>query len=787
MQKPRFISLRIRLVGTVFVAVVAGWTIAYFTHLEMEGFFAGILALIAAWIGGEWFIVRQIRTLLRATTRLARGDFTARTGAGTESGELGELARTIDTMANALSDRVQEREKTEQSIRNRAQQQTVVAALGQFALTSNDLDELIHQAVTLVAQTLEVEFCEVLQLTGEMDELFLRAGVGWKDGMVGEHRSKLLPDSLPQHVLNTLEAIRVEDYRVEKRFTAPTLARYHGAISGMTVPITGRNRLRPFGILGAHSASARTFTDDDEQFLRAVANLLAMSIDRKEAEGEMEKRAVFAQLNPTPAIELNMMAEVTYANEAALKLAMDVGLFSPSDLLPPDIHELIDQSLISREDRIELTTQMSGRMLSWLIHPVPENQLLHCYITDITEREKMQSNLRQADKMLAIGQLAAGVAHDFNNMLTVIQGHAGILMQQADRTGKKDDSAQAIYFAAERAASLTKQLLMFSRKNVKQLSQLQLADVVRGMGDMLQRLLGETINLNLDFQPDAARIEGDRNEIEQVIMNLTVNARDAMPQGGGTLVISVDETTISENNLALQPQARPGNFVRMRVTDSGCGMDQGTVQRIFEPFFTTKEVGKGTGLGLATVYGIVKQHEGWIEVESEMGKGTTFSVFFPSDSSATASTEPAQTASSSAVVGGNESILIVEDEDDLREMATMILESYGYQPYGARSGPEAVKIWEDQKEAIQLVVTDMVMPGGMTGLQLAETLIKQKSKLPVVITSGYSVEDISEKLNGSPNIRFVQKPYSPTLLAQAVRNALDGPKKLTAGRLPLVR
>jgi signal transduction histidine kinase/CheY-like chemotaxis protein len=774
----RFSSLRVRLVGTVLVAVVAGWLIAFVADLEVAGFAAGLLALIAAWIGGEWFIVRQVRALLQTATRLARGDLTARTGAKDETGELGDLARVIDTMANSLSDRVKEREKAELSMRNRAQQQTAVAALGQFALVSNDLDELIHQTVMLVAQTLEVEFTEVVELTPDRGELFLRAGIGWKDGLVGRHKVPMQSDSIPGRALQTLEAIRVEDYRSEKRFTAPTLARYHGALSGMTVPITGRDRIRPFGVLGAHSATLRKFTDDDEQFLRAVANVLAMTIDRKRAEAEMHKRAVFAQLNPTPAIEVNVLGEVTYANAAALRLAQDVGRPQPRDLLPENAIESIESVLDSGEDPMEMSTQLAGRTLSWLIHPVPADRLVHCYITDTTERLKMEASLRQADKMLAIGQLAAGVAHDFNNMLTVIQGHAGILMQLADREGRSNDSAQAIYFAAERAAGLTRQLLMFSRKNVKQLGPVMLPEVVNGMRDMLTRLLGETITMEFTAPPTVPRMEADKNEIEQVIMNLVVNARDAMPQGGGILRIDVDSITISEEELALQPQARVGQFVRLRVADSGCGMDQATIDRIFEPFFTTKEVGKGTGLGLATAYGIVKQHEGWIEVESEVGRGTTFSVFFPAGrEGASAAPVLPETAPASGKLEGTETILVVEDEDDLRDMALLILDSYGYKSLKARSGPDALEVWKSNADSIELVVTDMVMPGGLTGLQLAEKFLEQRPALPIVITSGYSVDDISEKISGNRNIRFVQKPYSPSALAQAIRDGLDAAGK----------
>jgi len=775
------------MVGTVFIAVLIGWLVALVSDLDAAGFAAGLLALIAAWLGGEWFVMRQVRSIVQTTERLARGDFSARTGATDEPGELGDLARTLDSMAGALAVRAEERDQVNLAERNRAQQQTVVSALGQLALTSNDLDELMNQAVNLVAQTLEVDFCEVMELTREPDELFLRAGFGWKEGLVGSHREPLEPDSMLGYTVQSLDAIRVADYRTERRFAAPTLARYHGALCGVTVPIIGRNRVSPLGFLGAHSARLRGFTDDDEQFLRAVANLLAMTIDRKRAEGEMEKRAVFAQLNPTPAVEVNLLGDVTYANDAALKLTQDIGQKTPRDLLPHNILELIETSLDSGSDRMELSTQVGGRTLSWLIHPVPADQLVHCYITDITERLKLEGNLRQADKMLAIGQLAAGVAHDFNNMLTVIQGHAGILIQKADREGRKNDSAQAIFFAAERAAGLTRQLLVFSRKNVKQLVPLSIPEVVTGISDMLGRLLGETITLEFVTAPTVPLTPADKNEVEQVIMNLVVNARDAMPQSGGTLRIEVDAVDINESDLAVQPQARPGPFVRFRITDSGCGMDQATIERIFEPFFTTKEVGKGTGLGLATVYAIVKQHEGWIEVESAPGQGTTFSVFFPTfEEGLEADARVASSASEKPRLQGTETILVVEDEEELRNLALMILDSYGYRSLSAENGRQALEVWRANASAIDLVVTDMVMPGGLSGLQLAEALIRERPGLPVLITSGYSVEDISNKLSGSRNIHFIQKPYSPTSLAEAIRVGLAGPKKLTNPKLPPV-
>src|SRR6478609_6504022 len=323
--------------------------------------------------------------------------------------------------------------------------------------------------------------------------------------------------------------------------------------------------------------------------------------------------------------------------------------------------------------------------------------------------------------MESIGQLAAGVAHDFNNMLTIIQGHAGILMARSGMQPQSLDSAQAVFFASERAASLTRQLLMFSRKNVMQPKYLDLRDVVSNMGRMLQRLLGELITLDFTPPADLPLLKGDTGMLEQVLMNLCVNARDAMDSGGMlTIVLSTEEIT---NDYAhSHPDAHPGKHICLRVSDTGCGMDSYVITRIFEPFFTTKDIGKGTGLGLATVYGIVKQHSGWVEVTSQLNRGTTFKVYFPA-STETVKSSAEDIAPSTPVKGGQETILVVEDEPVLREMTQLILEECGYRVLLANNGKEALETWDRHQHSIDLLFTDMVMPAGVSGTDLANRLI----------------------------------------------------------------
>jgi signal transduction histidine kinase/ActR/RegA family two-component response regulator/HAMP domain-containing protein len=788
-----FSSLRVRLVGAVFVAILPALALMfcldsylariaaereaahasrfeYFeSHVPWAGFAVGLVALGAAWFGGERFILRQVRVLSKSAQQLEAGDFSSRTGLANEKGELGELARKFDAVAVSLEQRVLERERAERTLINRALQQTVVGALGQFALVSNDFAALLNQAVMLVAQTLEVEYCHLLELLPGGEMMQMRAGVGWKPGAAGEATVSADPRAQAGFTLTAGEPVVVENLPREARFQASPLLLEHGVVSGVAVAISGHGVA--FGILGAYTTNKRKFTEDEVHFLLSVATVLAMGVARKRAEEELQKLATFAQLNPNPAMELTAEGQITYNNKAAAELAASVGQSGPEGLLPPNIREIVQNCLATSQSLVRFETNMEGRTISWSFHPILSSQAVHCYLEDITDRLSLEAQLRQSQKMESVGQLAAGVAHDFNNMLTVIQGHSGMLLAKDSLPAEHADSAQAIYFAAERAASLTRQLLMFSRKNVMQPTLLDLREVVANMSNMLRRLLGETIQL--DFQPpqEIPLIQADTGMMEQVVMNLAVNARDAMPKGG-VLTITTRSATIEEVYQQTHPEARTGSFVCLRVSDTGFGMDDATMARVFEPFFTTKEVGKGTGLGLATVYGIVKQHEGWIEVNSEPGNGARFDIFFP------ASTVPleARERSPEAAVevrGGQETVLVVEDEPVLRSMAHMILEACGYNILEAGSGVEALRVWEDRHDSINLVLTDMIMPEGISGMELALKLRAAKPDLRIIFASGYSMDDLDPSIFRNGCALFLQKPYTHITLAKAVRDCLD--------------
>jgi len=399
------------------------------------------------------------------------------------------------------------------------------------------------------------------------------------------------------------------------------------------------------------------------------------------------------------------------------------------------------------------------------------NEKLH---TEIAEHARTEGTLRQAQKMEGVGQLASGIAHDFNNILAVIRGYSGFLLGSKNIPAREHNAVQEIDLAAERAATLTRQLLTFCRKQVMQPQHLNLNEVIGQVTTMLHRLIGENITLEIEGCEEVPNVFADRAMLEQVILNLALNARDAMPQGGRILIRNT-VVERSEEDARRNPNTHAGKFASFSVSDSGCGIAPELLDRIFEPFFTTKEVGKGTGLGLATAYGIVKQHNGWIEVESAPGAGSTFKVFLRGHDVAPME-ERAQPLAVVEAVGGNETVLLVEDEPSLREMTEMLLRDYGYRVFTACSGLDALNGWPNHASEIDLVLTDMVMPDGISGRELAKRLQADNAELKVIFSSGYSREDILGN-----DVNFLPKPYTPSKLANLVRDCLDG--KINAVRV----
>ena len=399
---------------------------------------------------------------------------------------------------------------------------------------------------------------------------------------------------------------------------------------------------------------------------------------------------------------------------------------------------------------------------------------------DITARKQLEEQLRQSHKLEGIGQLAGGVAHDFNNLLMVIRGNAELLAEDSDTMSPlAREFLGQISSAAESAANLTRQLLLFGRKQAMQSRAVGLNDLIVNLSKMLRRVVSEDIKLDCACGNPKPFVQGDPGMIEQVVLNLVVNARDAMPRGG-RLQISTQVVRLAADDIRTRPEAREGDFVCLAVRDTGAGIPPEVLPHIFEPFFTTKEAGKGTGLGLPSVYGIAKQHKGWVEVSSQVGMGTTFNVFLPIIPAATI--KPSSLLGAAGPRGGTETILLVEDQLPVRLVTRRVLESYGYRVHEAASAREAMKIWRQYAGEVALLLTDMVMPGSVTGWELSEQLRAQKPALKVVFMSGYSADVVGGNAEFMRQYQscFLQKPCATAEMVQTVRNCLDG--KVGAGR-----
>jgi PAS domain S-box-containing protein len=524
----------------------------------------------------------------------------------------------------------------------------------------------------------------------------------------------------------------------------------------------------------------------DLEFLDSVGGHIALAIERRRAEDALRKsesmfRLLFAQTPlPTWVADPETMRFLR-VNEAAERqygyTAEEFAELSIHDLLPESERATFPERC--REGAASGHTQWrkkhrkkDGKLFDVEVtsHPLDyAGRVVRLVVAqDLSERHSLEEQLRQAQKMEAVGRLAGGVAHDFNNLLMVIKGHTELLLGLLPGSEQATHKIEQIDRAADRATSLTRQLLAFSRMQVLQPRVMNLNTVIEDMGKLLPRLIGEDIELVVSPAADLGTIRADASQMEQVIMNLAVNSRDAMPSGG-RLRIETSNAHLDDAYTAAHPIVRAGKYVVLAVSDTGMGMDEETQAHIFEPFFTTKEQGKGTGLGLATVYGVVKQSGGFIWVYSELGKGTCFKIYLPRVDQEAEKTPPALNPSDTP--RGTETILLSEDEQDVREVAREFLESGGYTVLEAGNGADALRVAAAHNGGIDLLVTDMVMPG-MTGQELAGRLQQKHPGLRVIYMSGYSERAAAESAHADSSIRLLTKPFSRTALLRLVRQTL---------------
>ncbi|MBI5509510.1 MAG: GAF domain-containing protein [Deltaproteobacteria bacterium] len=548
------------------------------------------------------------------------------------------------------------------------------------------------------------------------------------------------------------------------------------------VPI---RRQSPIGAIGSYWADQRLASPEDVRILQALADSTSVAMEnvrvlRELEEGKARTRAIYDHL-PNAAFVWRRSDDgfvLVDFNEAANAMSNGqlAGLIgkSPAEICggfphaEEDLARCFEQrTVIRREVDRNNPGAREPRLLVLTYGFIPSDMVI-LHAEDVTEQRQTEEQLKLAQRLEAVGRLAGGVAHDFNNLLSVIISYAGFAASELRESDPIRADIVEIESAGKRAASLTRQLLAFSRKQLLEPEVLSLNKVVGGIESMLRRLLGEDIDIEVHLAEDLGSIMADPGQIEQVIMNLAVNARDAMPRGG-KLTVETANVVLDEEYANQHIAVKPGRYVMLSVTDTGTGMDPAVKEHLFEPFFTTKEKGKGTGLGLSTVYGIVKQSGGNVWVYSEVGQGTTFKVYLPRvDAPAVETTR----RSMPAIARGSETVLVVEDEDAVRRLAERILRSAGYKVLAAASGGDALLLWEKHRGEIDLLLTDVVMPQ-MSGRELAERLGKPCPTLKVLYMSGYTDNAIVHHGVLDPGTRFIGKPFSTTELTRKVREALD--------------
>jgi PAS domain S-box-containing protein len=542
-----------------------------------------------------------------------------------------------------------------------------------------------------------------------------------------------------------------------------------------------------FGVLVVQSYKENVrFSGPDKEILTFVSQQVANAIEHKRSEEALRRsEASYRSLIEGAAygiyrsdmagklLEVNpaLVEMLGYASEAELlsrNLAADVYADPAERARLIAEHEKQDRFRgvevnWKRKDGSVLAVRLTGRPV---VDETGQLEYFEGIVENVAERRALEEQLRQSQKMEAVGQLAGGIAHDFNNLLEVIMGYSDLLTEGLPVGDPLRRQAEEIYKAGKRAAGLTRQLLAFSRKQVLQPRVLDLNVIVTDLTKLLRRTIGEHIEFAAKLSPTLARVKADPNQIEQILMNLAVNARDAMPHGG-SLRLETANVRVDEKLAQQHTGLRPGDYVLLAVTDTGSGMDLKVQARVFEPFFTTKEKGKGTGLGLATVYGIVKQSEGYISVESAPGQGTTFHIYLPRvETPATPAPAPSETPASTT---GSETILLVEDEESVRRLARAFLENRGYKVLEARDGAHAVEICEQRDQTIHLMVTDVVMPK-MGGRELAQRVAALRPEIRVLFVSGYTGDSL---ILPGPHAAFLEKPFGPSDLIKKVREMLD--------------
>ncbi len=715
-------------------------------------------------------------------------------------------------------------------------QQTILARFGELALKSDDLDEILTEACRLVGEALGTDLAKVMEMQPDGETLLVRAGVGWKPGVVGEATTQVADDTSEGYALKTGKPMTSSDIAKETRFRYPPFLTDNGVKAVANVAIIGAEDKPPYGILQIDSRTPREFDEDDTAFLRSYANLLATAVERlrgiKEGRDKEERLRlaldagelgtweldlsngvvtrsarhdqIFGYDAPPPAWTMDtFLAHIlpadrdhvarTYqdAVETATEWRFECRIRRASD---GEVRWIEAQSRPTGNHDDARPTHMLGIVADVTARKSTEealrrsNELLEARVAERTrelseanaklraeavEREQVEEALRQSHKMEAIGQLTGGIAHDFNNMLQAIGGSLELMGRRVEQ-GRPAEAARLVTNArtmVERAAALTHRLLAFARRQTLQARPVEPDDLVRGMVELIQRTVGPGITVEVRPRDGIWTVLCDPNQLENVLLNLAINARDAMPDGG-TLTLSTRDVRLSVADVAGQDGAQPGDYVEIAVADTGVGMEETTRTRAFEPFFTTKPIGQGTGLGLSQLYGFAKQSGGAVRLTSAPGRGTTVQLYLPRHVLVqTDDTPPTPEAEHDGAAAGAV-VLLVEDEVEVRQVAAETLRDLGYQVLEAPTGPAALELLQSRRHRIDVLVTDVGLPGGLNGRQVADAARLERPGLPVLFITGYAGSVLQDQL--APGMEVIGKPFTLDALVTRISSMLKG-------------
>ncbi len=679
-----------------------------------------------------------------------------------------------------------ERWRAKETISAHAHQQQMVSTLGQHALAGADINALFDETVAQLAQTLGTEFCSVLELLSDGDQFHLRAAVGWPDGLAAAAIVSASPVTQAGFTCLSGGPVIVEDLDAETRFRGSTLLIDHGIVSGMTVVIRGRHK--PWGVLGAHTRRRRAFTPHEVTFLQTIAHVLGEAIERKVAEAALhESDARFHQVveNIPEALWIYepesrrvvyvspRYAEIWGQTAAGLQESPEAWLES---IHPDDWERVKDATTRERgtgEGESYRIVRSDGAV-RWIRHRTfaardasGNVRRLVAVAEDTTEQKKMEEQFLRSQRVEAIGTLAGGVAHDLNNLLAPVLMTAELLSARAP-AGRDRELLAMMAKGAQRAADTVRQLLLFSRGAEGQRGLVQARHLLKEMAGIMRETFPRELTIAEAPAPDLWPVIADATQLHQVLMNLCVNARDAMPTGG-TLTIGATNAQLGPDDLLLHADARACRYTVLTVSDTGQGIAPEIINRIFDPFFTTKGVGRGSGLGLSTVVGIMRSHGGFVTVQSEVGRGSTFKAYLPAagESAFSALVQ----APPPAPLGRGELVLVVDDEQGIREAMREILEMHQYRVLTAADGREALNVYITEREHVRLVITDVMMPV-MNGTALVRALRSLAPDLKVIASSGLDNDDRRTELASLGVAEMLMKPFKPAQLLEVVRRQL---------------